>query len=209
MLETMLSYLQYPFMQRALIVGALVSLCAALLGVSLVLKRYSMIGDGLSHVGFCALSVAAAANLAPLVVAIPVVMAAAFVLLRLNERTRVKGDAAHRHVFHHRRGGRGHRHLHDQGHGRGQRLSLWQDTLPYRFGRGHLHRPVRGGAGHLYLPLPPRVRHYLRRTLCPRHGHARGRAQYAHCPAHGGDHRHRHAHDGHPCSSPASSSSRR
>ncbi len=94
MLETMLSYLQYPFMQRALIVGALVSLCAALLGVSLVLKRYSMIGDGLSHVGFCALSVAAAANLAPLVVAIPVVMAAAFVLLRLNERTRVKGDAA-------------------------------------------------------------------------------------------------------------------
>ena len=94
MLETMLSYLQYPFMQRALIVGALVSLCAALLGVSLVLKRYSMIGDGLSHVGFCALSVAAAANLAPLVVAIPVVMVAAFVLLRLNERTRVKGDAA-------------------------------------------------------------------------------------------------------------------
>lgn len=94
MLETMLSYLQYPFMQRALIVGALVSLCAALLGVSLVLKRYSMIGDGLSHVGFCALSVAAATNLAPLAVAIPAVMAAAFVLLRINERTRIKGDAA-------------------------------------------------------------------------------------------------------------------
>ena len=51
-------------MQRAIIVGALVSLCAALLGVSLVLKRYSMIGDGLSHVGFCALGIAAAANLA-------------------------------------------------------------------------------------------------------------------------------------------------
>ena len=94
MLETVLSYLQYPFMQRAIIVGALVSLCAALLGVSLVLKRYSMIGDGLSHVGFCALGIAAAANLAPLAVAIPVVMAAAFVLLRLNERTRIKGDAA-------------------------------------------------------------------------------------------------------------------
>ena len=94
MLDTVLSYLQYPFMQRALVVGALVSLCAALLGVSLVLKRYSMIGDGLSHVGFCALSVAAAANLAPLAVAIPTVMAAAFLLLRINERTRIKGDAA-------------------------------------------------------------------------------------------------------------------
>ena len=94
MLETMLSYLQYPFMQRALLVGALVSLCAALLGVSLVLKRFSMIGDGLSHVGFCALAVAAAANLAPLAVAIPVVMAAAFALLRLGEHTRIRGDAA-------------------------------------------------------------------------------------------------------------------
>ena len=84
MFETVLSYLRFPFMQRALIVGALVSLCAALLGVSLVLKRYSMIGDGLSHVGFCALTIAAAANLAPLEVAVPVVMAAAFLLLRIN-----------------------------------------------------------------------------------------------------------------------------
>ena len=94
MLETVLSYLRYPFMQRALVVGALVSLCAALLGVSLVLKRYSMIGDGLSHVGFSALTVAAAANLAPLSVAIPGVMVAAFVLLRINERARIRGDAA-------------------------------------------------------------------------------------------------------------------
>lgn len=58
--------LSYHFMTRALIVGILVSLCAALLGVSLVLKRYSMIGDGLSHVGFGALAIAAAAILLPL-----------------------------------------------------------------------------------------------------------------------------------------------
>ena len=86
--------LSYHFMQRALIVGVLVSLCAALLGVSLVLKRYSMIGDGLSHVGFGALAVAAAANAAPLAVAIPVVVAAAFLLLRLSSTGRIKGDAA-------------------------------------------------------------------------------------------------------------------
>ena len=58
--------LLYPFMQRALIGGLCVSLCAALLGVSLVLKRYSMIGDGLSHVGFGALAVATALNAAPI-----------------------------------------------------------------------------------------------------------------------------------------------
>ncbi|MBQ5439705.1 MAG: metal ABC transporter permease, partial [Clostridia bacterium] len=62
--------LSYSFMQRALIVGVPVALCAALLGVSLVLKRYSMIGDGLSHVGFGALALAAAMNLAPLEVAV-------------------------------------------------------------------------------------------------------------------------------------------
>ena len=87
--------LSYHFMQRALVVGVLVALCAALLGVSLVLKRYSMIGDGLSHVGFCALTIAAAANLAPLEVAVPVVMAAAFLLLRINANSSgIHGDAA-------------------------------------------------------------------------------------------------------------------
>ena len=84
----------YHFMQRALIVGVLVSLCAALLGVSLVLKRYSMIGDGLSHVGFGALAVASALNLAPLAVAVPVVVVAAVLLLRLRTTGRIKGDAA-------------------------------------------------------------------------------------------------------------------
>ena len=84
----------YGFIVRALIVGILVALCAALLGVSLVLKRYSMIGDGLSHVGFGALSVALALNVAPLEVSLPVVAVAAFLLLRLSERSVVKGDAA-------------------------------------------------------------------------------------------------------------------
>ena len=74
--------------------GSLVSLCAALLGVSLVLKRYSMIGDGLSHVGFGALAIATVLHAAPLAVAIPVVVAAAFLLLRISSSGRIKGDAA-------------------------------------------------------------------------------------------------------------------
>ena len=94
MLNMIFEMLSYPFMQRALAVGVLVSLCAALLGVSLVLKRYSMIGDGLSHVGFGALAIAAVANLSPLKVAIPVVVLAAFFLLRLSERSKLKGDSA-------------------------------------------------------------------------------------------------------------------
>ena len=86
--------LSYEFMQRAFVVGILVSLCAALLGVSLVLKRYSMIGDGLSHVGFGALAVASALGLAPLAVAVPAVVAAAVLLLRLRQNAKIKGDAA-------------------------------------------------------------------------------------------------------------------
>ena len=64
-MKVILEMLSYPFLVRALVVGVLVSLCASLLGVSLVLKRYSMIGDGLSHVGFGALAIATALNLAP------------------------------------------------------------------------------------------------------------------------------------------------
>ena len=84
----------YSFMVRAIVVGSAVSLCAALLGVSLVLKRYSMIGDGLSHVGFGALSIAFAMNLAPLKIAVPVVVIAAFFLLRISQNGKIKGDAA-------------------------------------------------------------------------------------------------------------------
>ena len=94
MIDTLIEMLSYPFMVRAFIVGALVALCSALLGVSLVLKRYSMIGDGLSHVGFGALAVAAALNAAPLAVAIPVVILAAVLLLRISGNSQIKGDAA-------------------------------------------------------------------------------------------------------------------
>ena len=94
MTELITEMFSYHFMSRAIIVGVLVSLCAALLGVSLVLKRYSMIGDGLSHVGFGALAIAAAVNVAPLAIAVPVVVAAAFLLLRISQSSRIKGDAA-------------------------------------------------------------------------------------------------------------------
>ncbi len=94
MFETLSEMFSYGFIVRAFIVGILVSLCAALLGVTLVLKRYSMIGDGLSHVGFGALAVAASLNLAPLEVAIPVIIVAAFLLLRLSEKSKIRGDAA-------------------------------------------------------------------------------------------------------------------
>lgn len=85
--------LSYEFIRRALFVGVLVAVCSALLGVSLVLRRYSMIGDGLSHVGFGAMSVALAMNVAPLVISIPVVILAAFLMLRISENSKIKGDA--------------------------------------------------------------------------------------------------------------------
>jgi len=94
MIDLIRELLSYSFILRALTVGVLVSLCSALLGVSLVLKRYSMIGDGLSHVGFGALSVAMVMNVAPLQVSMPVVVAAAFLLLRISENSKIKGDAA-------------------------------------------------------------------------------------------------------------------
>lgn len=94
MIQAIRAIFLYPFMTRALVAGVLLSLCSALLGVNLVLKRYSMIGDGLSHVGFGALAVATALGFAPLVVAIPVVIVAAFLLLRFNGGAKIRGDAA-------------------------------------------------------------------------------------------------------------------
>ena len=94
MFDTVIEMLSYPFMTRAFLVGSLVALCSALLGVSLVLKRYSMIGDGLSHVGFGAMAIAAAMNVAPLTIAIPVVILAAILLLRISGNAKIKGDAA-------------------------------------------------------------------------------------------------------------------
>ena len=93
-MSLLLSMFAYPFIVRAFVVGALVSLCAALLGVPLVLKRYSMIGDGLSHVSFGALAVALACGFAPLWFSIPIVMLSAFFLLRIAESSRVSADAA-------------------------------------------------------------------------------------------------------------------
>ena len=94
MFDILTEMFSYTFLVRAVIVGLLVALCASLLGVSLVLKRYSMIGDGLSHVGFGALAIATALNLAPLKVSIPIVVLAAFLLLRISENGKIKGDAA-------------------------------------------------------------------------------------------------------------------
>ena len=90
----LLQMFSWPFMQRALAAGVLVSLCCALLGVSLVLKRYSMIGDGLSHVSFGSLAIAVALGVTPLYFSIPVVILAAFFLLRMASHPRWNNDAA-------------------------------------------------------------------------------------------------------------------
>ena len=92
-MSLLLEMFTYPFILRAFVVGVLVALCAALLGVPLVLKRYSMIGDGLSHVSFGALSVAVACGFAPLWFSIPVVVIAAFILMHVAEKSRVSADA--------------------------------------------------------------------------------------------------------------------
>ena len=103
--NTLIEYFRDPFVSgviiKALIVGIPVALCASLLGVTLVLKRLSMIGDGLSHVGFGALAIAAALNFgasanstATLLISLPIVIVAAFFLLRLSQNSKVNGDAA-------------------------------------------------------------------------------------------------------------------
>ncbi|MBQ9552839.1 MAG: metal ABC transporter permease [Clostridia bacterium] len=94
MLTDLQTVFSYPFLRTPLLVGVLVSLCAALLGSVLVLKRFSMIGDGLSHVGYGALCVAAALGTAPLKVAIPVVIVSAYCLLRISRSSRINGDSA-------------------------------------------------------------------------------------------------------------------
>lgn len=86
--------LQFPFMYRALIVGVLVSLCAALLGVVLVLKHYSLIGHGLGEVGFTALALAVALDLPPMTVAIPLVVLASFLIMYLSQRSGSTGEIA-------------------------------------------------------------------------------------------------------------------
>lgn len=94
-IETLLEYFQFPFVRHALIVGILVSLCASLLGVVLVLKRYSYIGDGLSHVAFGAMTIASVMSVSnSMTVVLPVTIIAAILLLRLGQNAKIKGDAA-------------------------------------------------------------------------------------------------------------------
>ena len=85
---------QYPFMQRALFVGLFVAICAALVGVSLVLRKNSMIGDGLSHTAFSAFALATVFGFAPLFFALPIVILASFFVLRLSRNRKIHGDAA-------------------------------------------------------------------------------------------------------------------
>lgn len=94
-MDTLIFYFKtYPTVRYSTLVLALVSLCAALLGVSLVLKRFSMIGDGLSHVAFGATSIATAASFAPVYIALPFTVVAAVLLLRIRSNTKIQGDAA-------------------------------------------------------------------------------------------------------------------
>ena len=94
-MEKLVAYFQYPFVQYAMIVGILIALCSSLLGVTLVLKRFSFIGDGLSHVAFVALAIAAAMNLTnDFILVLPVTIICAILLLRTGQNTKIKGDAA-------------------------------------------------------------------------------------------------------------------
>ena len=92
--EQLQVYFSYGFVRYAFIAGILISLCAGLLGVVLVLKRYAMIGDGLSHVAFGAMAVAAVLGFAPMTVALPVTVAVAILLLLAGEKRLIKGDSA-------------------------------------------------------------------------------------------------------------------
>ncbi len=94
-IEKISFYLDFPFVQYAIIVGVLVSLCSSLLGVTLVLKRYSYIGDGLSHVAFGALAIASVLKLTNnMLLILPVTIAVAILLLCTGKNARIKGDAA-------------------------------------------------------------------------------------------------------------------
>lgn len=95
MLDKLGMYLQYPFVRYALIVGVLIALCSSLLGVTLVLKRFSFIGDGLSHVAFGAMAIATVLDLSnEMVLVLPITIISAILLLRTGQNTKIKGDAA-------------------------------------------------------------------------------------------------------------------
>lgn len=91
----LVDYFSFPFVRYAFVVGILISLCSALLGVTLVLKRYSFIGDGLSHVAFGALAIATVLDISNnMLVVMPITVLAAIMLLRMGQNAKIKGDAA-------------------------------------------------------------------------------------------------------------------
>ncbi|MBO5566767.1 MAG: metal ABC transporter permease [Succinivibrio sp.] len=94
MIDSFLSMFSYSFMVRAFITGIFISVCASMIGVSLVLKHYSMMGDGLSHVGFGSLALAVVLNQSPLYMSLPIVMLCAFGLLSLSQKSKLQADAA-------------------------------------------------------------------------------------------------------------------
>ena len=95
MIEKLIEYFEYPFVRYALIVGVLIALCSSLLGVTLVLKRFSFIGDGLSHVAFGGIAIASVLDVSnQMVVVLPVTVICAVLLLRTGQNTKIKGDAA-------------------------------------------------------------------------------------------------------------------
>ena len=94
MIDKLIFYFQYPFVRYALIVGVLIALCSSLLGVTLVLKRFSFIGDGLSHVAFGAMAVASVLNFTNNMIILPVTVICAVLLLRTGQNTKIKGDSA-------------------------------------------------------------------------------------------------------------------
>lgn len=92
--QTIIEALQYDFIVKALLVGTLIAVCCSFLGVFLVLKKFSLIGDGLAHVSFASVAVALLISASPLLVSIPLVILASFLILKLNERADLHGDAA-------------------------------------------------------------------------------------------------------------------
>ncbi|WP_026659965.1 metal ABC transporter permease [Butyrivibrio sp. AC2005] len=94
-MDKLILYMQYPFVRYALIVGTLIALCSSLLGVTLVLRRFSFIGDGLSHVAFGAIAIASVCNLTnKMLLVLPVTVACAIFLLKSGQNTKIKGDAS-------------------------------------------------------------------------------------------------------------------
>ena len=94
-IDTMSNYLQHTFVRYAIIVGLLISICSSLIGVTLVLKRFSFIGDGLSHVAFGAMAIGTVLNVSDnMILTLPVTIVSAIILLKSGERAKIKGDAS-------------------------------------------------------------------------------------------------------------------